>query len=509
MRVFVDGEGVTLDDSPTLKDALDAAGIIPREIVILGIVKGRTETARETNSYWLNTTKGKLRIELLETDLQKIWHDCVDYISGAGVRWADSRGLAFGSFPSSFVPTSGVNEYNRWEVVLGAGGFESTNTQVIFVGKRHTAAYGVPYENRGVFAKIVGGKNILDKLEADDKILSVEPIVEWEDLTDKLSTQDLSYPLSEGMEIFTRIAVDLIEDAPLGSEFFLASTHDDLFKVDSISSSYISSDILVGERIEFENREPRLEGTVSIRTSGKGTGKIFIYKADRTSIPAHSVAARVTSGMDLVKLAQPGQYISVKVSPERIMLMGETLRKAMEIALEREIEYEVEGYTGDDAVVVKQEPATTMGVLKEGRVKLTAIPAKRLVAIELYDELAPKSIDYFRHVVGLKEKPVGPLPVYFVYENTVLFTPEIKATSYKELLPENKPSDLVLSGEIGVTNQVAKRVGLIGVKLADDKKYGPSGERFEATNIIGQVLELDKLSDVEEGETVYVLEVRR
>jgi len=49
----------------------------------------------------------------------------------------------------------------------------------------------------------------------------------------------------------------------------------------------------------------------------------------------------------------------------------------------------------------------------------------------------------------------------------------------------------------------------VGVKLVDDRRYGPSGEKFEATNIIGRVLEPEKLQGVSEGETVYVLEVRK
>ncbi len=131
------------------------------------------------------------------------------------------------------------------------------------------------------------------------------------------------------------------------------------------------------------------------------------------------------------------------------------------------------------------------------------------MAIELYRDLAPKTLDYFRHVTGLKERPVGPLPVFFVYENTLLFKPEIDAVSYKELLPENKPTGPVPAGSIGVSNQVSKKIGLVGVRLVADKRFGPSGEKFEATNIIGRVLEPEKLKDVKEGETIYVLEVRK
>ncbi|MCP1391966.1 MAG: methanogenesis marker 3 protein [Methanothrix harundinacea] len=506
----MDGAEISLNDGAILKDALDVGGVAPPpEGAIIGIVKGREEEAKETNSYWLNTTKGKLRIELLDTGIQEAWHKAVDQISGLKVRWSDGAAVAFGPLSTRIAPTRREHEYDRWEVVFGASGFEADKAQIVFARKRHSAAYGAPAENRGVFASVVGGKDLLYRLDMGDEILDAEPIVEWAALSDKMATQDLSLPLADGMEIYTRIEVDLIEAAPEGSEFFLAATRDRVFAVDGISSSYASSDILMGERIEFENREPRAEGVVTIRTQGRGLGRIFIYKADRTSIPSHSVVGKVTSGMDLVKLAEPGTKLATKVKPERIMLMGLSLNEAEKIAEERGIGFEVEGYTGDDAVVVEQRPVTTMQIIKVGQVVVTTIPADRMVAIELYDDLAPKSLDYFRHVVGLKEKPVGPLPVYFVYENTVLFKPVIAATSYKEILPENKPKGVVKAGEIGVTNQAAKNAGLIGVKLEDDSKYGPSGEKFLATNIVGRILDLEKLRDVEEEETVYVLEVRK
>jgi UPF0288 family protein (methanogenesis marker protein 3) len=55
---------------------------------------------------------------------------------------------------------------------------------------------------------------------------------------------------------------------------------------------------------------------------------------------------------------------------------------------------------------------------------------------------------------------------------------------------------------------VSKKIGLVGVRLTEDKRYGPSGEKFEATNIIGRVLEPEKLKGVLEGETIYILEER-
>jgi putative methanogenesis marker protein 3 len=507
LKVFVDGREIELMPGARLADALGKASAYPANGAIIGIVKGRGEKSQQTNSYWLNTTRGKLRIELVDNDLQRIWHENIETISKSTVRWASPDGVAFGPFASSISFERDAHEYSRWEVALGAAGFEKQNTQIIFIRRRHTAAYGTP-KSGGVIGHVVGGKNTLDRLQSGDRILEIQPIVEWQDITSKEATTDLNLPLEEGMEIFTEVKAELIGDAPVGAEFFLSLTRDGTFKVDSVSSSYVSSDHLRTVPIAFEHREPRLEGVVTARTSGRGLGRVFIYKQDRTSNPGHSAVARITSGMDMIKLAGPGQLITVRVSPERIMLMGSSLKDALDEMKERNIEVEVDGHEGEDAVVVKQEPAETMSILKAQKVRILSIPASRLVSVRLYDDLAPRTLDYFRHVTGLKERPVGPLPVYFVYENTLLFKPEIDAVNLKELLPENKPTGPVPAGSIAVSNQVSKKIGLVGAKLVEDKRYGPSGEKFEATNVIGRVLEPEKLKDVSEGETIYIKEVR-
>ena len=252
MRVFVDGRELELSAGATLADALGSSGAYIAPGAIIGVVKGRGEKSRQTNSYWLNTSKGKLRIELAESELLSIWHESVDRISGSTVRWSSADGVAFGPFPSEISFSRDAQEYNRWEVVLGAAGFDRENTQIIFIRRRHTAAYGTPKEG-GVVGHVVGGKNTLDRLAAGDRIESIEPIVEWQEITEKQATTDLSLPLEEGLEIFTSVEAELNEDAPQGAEFFLALTRDGTLKVDAASSSYISSDQLLGEPMIFEN----------------------------------------------------------------------------------------------------------------------------------------------------------------------------------------------------------------------------------------------------------------
>jgi UPF0288 family protein (methanogenesis marker protein 3) len=85
-----------------------------------------------------------------------------------------------------------------------------------------------------------------------------------------------------------------------------------------------------------------------------------------------------------------------------------------------------------------------------------------------------------------------------------LFKPYLEGS----ILPENKPSKMVREGEIGITNQAAKNAGLIGIKLEEDERYGPSGESFKATNIIGRLIDLEKLGMLKEGDYLYIREVR-
>ena len=98
MRVYVDGRELELSAGATLADALGSSGAYIAPGAIIGVVKGRGEKSRQTNSYWLNTSKGKLRIELLESELLSIWHESVDRISGSTVRWSSADGVAFGPF---------------------------------------------------------------------------------------------------------------------------------------------------------------------------------------------------------------------------------------------------------------------------------------------------------------------------------------------------------------------------------------------------------------------------
>ena len=79
----------------------------------------------------------------------------------------------------------------------------------------------------------------------------------------------------------------------------------------------------------------------------------------------------------------------------------------------------------------------------------------------------------------------------------------------RKLLPENTPLDRVERGYIGVTNMVKRYTGYIGIRLSPNDKYGPTGETFEGSNIVGRVVQnIEILKKVKVGDEIYLFEVR-
>lgn len=508
ISVEVNGQEYILPAGSTLGDALKVSGAPYNDGTAIGILKGTAEKRKEAvTEYAINTPKGEFRIEINNPKLPsgQLWAEHFKEYEGKPVHWATSEALAFGPFEAKIKPSHGIRSFKEFDVLFGAGGFDPRNTHLIFSRKRHSAEYGVPED--GVFAEVVTGRNILSRLSREDIILNIEPIIEWEQLSEKICTTDLSTPLEDGNGIFTYFEVELSRNAPVGAEHFYALTREGTLDADVITSSFISDDSLKGEPVTYENFEPRSEGAISIRTVGYGAGRIYISKEERPSSLVHSVVGHVIGGIELVKLAEKGQKLSVECIPPQIVLLGHSFQEVEPVLSSIGVELVKDGYTGEDAVIVRQDPPTTLEILGEAKVTAYAVSRAKLIGVELYDEKAPKSVDFFRHALGLKTKTVGKLPVYMIYDDTYLFKTEKEVVKYKEILPENTPTDKVLAGEIGITNQAAKRMGTIGVRLIDDDLFGPTGEKFSSTNIIGRISEPERLIGIKEGDAIYVSEV--
>ncbi len=510
ISVEVNGQVYTLPAGSTLGDALKVSRAPYIAGAAIGILKKAAEKRTEKiTEYAINTPKGELRIEIKdpESTSGKLWAEHYKEYEGKDIHWESPEALAFGPFEADIKPSRETGNFEAFDVLFGAGGFDPHNTHLIMSRKRHSAEYGSPDD--GVFASIVTGRKIISKISKEDSILSIEPVIEWERITEKTCTTDLSTPLEDEDSVYTYFEVELSRNAPVGAEHFYALTREGTLKVDAITSSFISDDSLREVPAPYENFEQRREGAISVRTVGYGTGRIYISREERPSSLVHSVVGQVTKGLELIKLAEKGQKLSVESLPPQIVLLGHSFEEVEPLLSSIGVELIKEGYAGEDSVIVRQEPPTTLEILGEAKVKAYAVARAKLIEVELYTEIAPKSIDFFRHALDLKTKTVGKLPVHMIYETTYLFKTEKEMVKYKEILPENTPEKKVLAGEIGITNQAAKRMGTIGVRLIDDDLFGPTGEKFSSTNIIGRIVEPDKLKGIKEGDAIYITEVAR
>lgn len=509
ISVEVNGQGYTLPAGSTLGDALRVSRAPYIDGAAIGILKKAAERRTDkVTEYAINTPRGELRIEIKDPESLsgKLWAEHYEEYEGKGIHWVSHEALAFGPFEADIKPSRETGSFEAFDVLFGAGGFDPHNTHLILSRKKHIAEYGFPSD--GVFATVVTGRKILSKLSREDSILSIEPVIEWEQLAEKMCTTDLSTLLEDEDSIFTYFEVELSRNAPVGAEHFYALTREGTFNVGVVTSSFVSDDSLREVSVPYENFDPRKEGAISVRTVGYGTGRTYISREERPSSLVHSVVGQVTKGLELIKLAEKGQKLSIESLPPQIVLLGHSFEEAEPVLSSIGVELIRDGYTGENAVIVRQDPPTTLEILGEARVTAYAVPREKLIQVELYSERAPKSVDFFRHSLGLKTKTVGKLPVYMVYDDAYLFKTEEKVVKYKEILPENTPANRVLAGEIGITNQAAKRMGTIGVRLVDDDLFGPTGEKFSSTNIIGRIIEPERLKGIKEGDAIYVSEAR-
>jgi putative methanogenesis marker protein 3 len=499
--IVFNGKEVVLDPTVrTLRDVFERTKTPYHDGLIAGIIKGREAQKLEViKEYAVYTDKGEIRIEINES-CRHLWLRTYAFFVGANIHWSQPQIVSAGPVPTDLKTVRTEREYERWDITYSLGGFDPANTYLSFIKKRHSASYGTNI----VLGKAVAGRNVLEKLENGDEIQKIEPIERLEYVTDKFTTTDLDLRLEHGMEVYTYFKATLSRDASESVEHFLALVKDGCFRVDAVTNTYVVSTRLRGRSSPFEMLDARSEGAITVRTSGNDRGNVFIYKRDTPSNSNHSVIGYVSEGLELVKIATPGQKLRVYTDPTRIMLLGlgyasiEQEVKRLGISLERE------GYDGDDAVVVNQTPLNTVDILKAKSVKTFAVPHDKLINIELYEDRAPKTVAYFRTVAGLRDNPVGSLQTYVKYGETIMFRAQTSETF--DIVPENTPTEKVQAAEIGVSNRSSKYAGLIGVRLEDNERYGPTGERFNSTNIIGRILNAEPLQNVRENETIFVYE---
>ncbi len=502
--IRLDGVPRELPPGATLADLCE--GCDPTCAV--AVIRPSTAEAAATANVRLATSSGEVTVETRGAGRLP----APDLIEGLGVQWSDRTSVALGPFPSDVVPTRQVHQYQRGDVVLGCGGYDPARSYLVLVRARHSADYGTGADG-GVVGTVVAGRAVVDRLGADDRVESVQPVLSWADTSRSFTTTDRSIVLEDGMEIVTRVGLTAegfggatVETGTARSvEHLLLSLETGVFEVSRTASTHITEERLAGTPVPAEKPMGRREGVVTVRTSGARAGCLYIYREDVPSSPQHTIVGRVNHGLELVKLAREGDRLAVACDPQRFDLLGLPLENAAQIAAGRGVAFEADR-AGADRVVVGQSPGTTLEVLRKGAVNVTTVPLSEVIDIRLDPVAAPASVAVFRRITGLKDHAIGTIPFFFSYEDVFLFKP--KLPNDVRLTPENTPTGATPANALAITNDARKGRGMVGIRLAPNTEFGPTSEPFEGTNLIGTVLDVGKLKALKEGSIVYIREVR-
>ena len=510
MLIKINGEEVDVADASTIQDVIDETNAPYTPGSIICLIKGKKELEKNISKYKIKTNKGSIILQLDESEEAKplvdVWKSQYEDFVDLDVRWSTSTEVAVGPIVTDLEPTSDEFKYFEGDVVLSLSSFSNESTHLIMLKENTTNVYSVPPYNKGIFARIIGGKKTLDNLTDDDKVIGIEPIIERSTSTDMASVSDLSTVLEEGNELYTYISFNINDDSPTCVEHLFSIIKDGRIKVSYDSESFIGFYDLAGIDKPKEDTTQRTRGTITVRNTGVGVGRVYIYRENRVLTPNHTTVGNVVNGMEIIDIAKENDFITVQAEQQRLMLLNKTQKEASEILSQAGVEHMIDGLVDDDAVIVEQTPRHTIDILKEGRVITKAVKREDLCTVKFVDN-APRSVRYFKYISGLLENPVGKIKVHFAVPgmHIVIFEGDKKLA--KGLVPENNPVEKVIRGQIGITNMASKSAGLIGIRFEDNYDFGPTAENFEATNIIGDITsDYDHLEELKEGVEVYVTE---
>ena len=509
MLIKINGDDLNLADGSTIKDAIELANAPYNPGSIICLIKGKKEIEKNINKYKLKTPKGSIIIEMSDEKeaepLVQSWKNTYKKFENLNIRWTSSNEVAIGPITTDFEPTMDEHSYSDGDVILSLSGFSNESTHLIFAKENHSGVYGVPEFNRGIIGRVVGGRRTLRLLTDDDHIISIEGIIERSSVTDSAGVSDLNTTLEEGNHIFTYVLLKPNENSPESAEHLFSLVENGTINVDYESNSFLGFYSLRGLGKPSEEITVRKRGTVTVRNTGKGIGNVYVYREDRVKSPRHTTVAYVEKGMEILDIANSGDNITVLSSPERIMTLAMSQKEATEYLTSQGIKHEREGILEDDAFIVSQEPEFTLDIIKNGILTTKGIDKEELNLIDIFDKEAPRSSWYLKKISGLVEKPVGTLKVHFAFPGMKIVMFEGDSNEAKGLIPENPPDGTIEAGVIGITNMSRKNVGLIGIRFEDHSEFGPSGEPFESTNIVGKLKnDLKIFEKLEEGSLLYI-----
>ncbi|HJK08007.1 MAG TPA: methanogenesis marker 3 protein [Methanocorpusculum sp.] len=476
---------------------------------------GDVETPRDTSHLRFTTTAGDIVVELLPGVVLPV---PTGDVSDANLRvhWEDKYAVAFGPFRADFIPDHQSYRYDRGVLCLGCGGYDSGTSYLMFSRLQHMGDHGAA-SGGAILGTVISGLGIMNRWRNGDRITKIEHVFTSVDKTNAVVTTDLSLEVEDGMQIFSEILINaegykedhsaIDTSCTKSVEHLLFALRNSEYLIDRTASTYIRDHTEGKLAVPMELQKPRREGTVTVRTSGKSSGAIYVYTKDIPSNQHHTRTGTVVRGIELARFASVGTKLSVKVVPEQLDLRGLPLGEAVARAKARGLRVLADNRDVDGRVVIDQNPATTLEVLKDGKVALSTVALEDVIDITLDYEHAPRTVDLFRRVTGLKIYAIGSMPFFYnIDDEMYLFKP--KFASNVNIIPENVPKQPVPPYSLAVTNDARKARGMTGVRSVANEEYGPTGEPFEGTNVIGTVLDIDKLPLIKDGSTVFIREVK-
>jgi len=505
--VMLDGNRTEISPGTTLGDLLPGHDTS----LSVAIIKPGISSHAETRQYLLKTTAGEIVVEIAGEETVSL----PSLPSGLEVRWQDRQTVSFGPFSAEFSPARRPARYERGDLILGCGGYDPARSVLVFSRKTHSADHGAATEG-GRLGQVVSGRGVVDRLGQGDKILSIEPVISFSESVDALTTTDMSLEVTDGMQIITHIRVEAqgydsttgkySDQAANSVELMLLALRSGRFTSSQRMSTHIRCDSLAGTAVPYEAGSSRREGAVMLRTSGKKQGSVYIYTEDLPRSLAHTRTGQVVHGIEIAKIAKEGESFEIKVNPDKFDLVGISLDQATSFSAGKGVALTPDR-EGPDRIIISQEPATTLDVLAGGKVAVKTVPGSQVVDIVLDDLHAPETCRIFREITGLKFHDVGRLPLFFAFDDVYLFETKIPKTI--NIKPENTPEDEVTAGAFAMTNESRKGAGMVGVRTSENSEFGPTSEPFSGTNVMGRVVDLQKLGSLKEGDMVYFREVHQ
>ncbi|MBR3214168.1 MAG: methanogenesis marker 3 protein, partial [Methanosphaera sp.] len=322
MLIKINGEEIDVAEGSSIQDVIEEtnAPYTPGSIVCL--IKGKKELEKNISKYKIKTTQGSIILQLDESDEAKplvdVWKNQYEEFVDLDIRWSTPTEVAIGPVVTDLEPTHDEFKYFEGDVVLSLSSFSNESTHLIMLKENTTNVYGVPPFNKGIFARVIGGKKTLDNLTDDDKVTGIEPIIERSTTTDSASVSDLSIVLEEGNELYTYISFEIDENSPVCVEHLFSIVKDGRIKVSFDSESFLGFYELEGHEKPKEDTTKRNRGTMTIRNNGKGVGKLFIYRENRVLTPNHTTVGNIVQGMELIDIAKENDFITVKSEQQRL-----------------------------------------------------------------------------------------------------------------------------------------------------------------------------------------------